>query len=133
MKPYLRIVLIALLIAAMLATVLFFTLPKQFDTKNATRITIFVGATGEKAEITDPDTISAITEAVTAPSFRRGARASIDGYLYTLTWYDESDNSLLSLSLLGDSKKLICNGRFYHVTGDIVIDHSPIDTLFTNE
>ena len=129
MKKYLRIVLIVLLIVATISILLFYMLPKRFDPQNATRLTVFVGSTGEKIEITDRDTIEEISESITTNSFRRGKRAYIDGFRYTLTWYDESGNSLLSLSLLGDSDKLIYNGRFYHVKGDAAINHAPIDAL----
>lgn len=129
MKKYLRIVLIVLLIAAIISILLFYMLPKRFDPQNATRLTVFAGSTGEKIEITDRDRIEEISASITAKSFRRGKRANIDGFRYTLTWYDESGNSLLSLSLLGDSDKLIYNGRFYHVIGDTAIDHAPIDAF----
>ena len=129
MKKYLRIVLIVLLIAAIISILLFYMLPKRFDPQNATRLTVFVGSTGEKIEITDRDKIEEISASITAKSFRRGKRANIDGFRYALTWYDESGNSLLSLSLLGDSDKLIYNGRFYHVIGDTAIDHAPIDAF----
>lgn len=133
MKKPLCIAIILLLIAAMLAVLLFYTLPKHFDAKNATRITVFVGATGERVEITDPDAVSNITQSITSLSFRRGKRADIDGFRYTLTWYDGDGNSLLSLSFLGDDEKLIYKGRFYHVTGDGEIDLAPINVIVNAE
>ena len=130
MKNPIRIAIILLLIIATLTVLLFYTLPCHFSAEGATRLTVFEGSTGKQIEITDPSAIETITQSITAPTFRRGNNARIDGFRYTLTWYDADGEILLSLSLTGDSKTLIHDGRFYHAKNNALLDLTPLDALF---
>jgi len=107
--------------------------PQKLGIGKAATLTVFAGETGQKITLADADTIRAITENLNSLSFERGKRANIDGYRYTLTWYDAEGNVIESLVVQSESEIIRDKHLYHNTTEGSTIDLSLLDALFETE
>lgn len=131
MKKKIVLAIAFICVAVCIGNYFYYATPHRFDIPSAAKLKIFNGTTGQSLEVTDTEVISRITENISAIEFERGKKEKIDGYAYTLTWYDADGKVMESLNLLG-SGAIIKNDRRYTSNGkvNVEIDLEYIDTLF---
>ena len=109
------------------------TIPYQFKIEGAHAMKILSGTTGESIEVSDPDVVAQITEMINSREFTRGSKEAIDGYSYTIAWYDKGGGAIEILYLLdGGSTIIKAKGRrHYHLTErSSPVDFAYLDALF---
>lgn len=73
----------------------------QLSVDSVKKITIIYGNDGSQVEITDEETIDAITENFNSLILNRDKKTDSTGWTYSVRWYDADGNELTKISCFG--------------------------------
>ena len=73
----------------------------QLSVDSVKKITIIYGNDGSQVEITDEETIAAITENFNTLILNRDKKTDSTGWAYSVRWYDADGNELTKISCFG--------------------------------
>lgn len=98
-----------------------------FDIGNATQIEIKSGLTGDEVIIEDSAFVKGVTENINSLTFEKMGKVDGVGYAYMLTWTDETDRTVASITITEENGYQISHdGYYYKVGADLAIDMQPI-------
>ena len=102
-----------------------------FEIDGAQKLTVMSGSSGTTIEIADEADIAYITDNICSLAYSKGDKVNIDGWSYSLQWFDADGNAIISMALLGDGYTVIYDGYFYKgMEVDYEIDLEFLDSLF---
>ena len=102
--------------------------PSHLDIPAAKKIVLKNGSTGTLTEITDPETVSMITDSFRALTLKKEGKADSTGWTYGISWFDEDDQELLKLYCGAEPESISINGYVWAITGGSV-DAALLDRL----
>lgn len=98
-----------------------------FDIGNATQIQIRSGLTGDEVIIEDSEFVKGVTENINSLTFEKMNKVSGVGYTYMLTWMDETDRKIASITITEENGYQISHdGYYYKVGAGLAVDMQPI-------
>ncbi len=98
----------------------------------AAKITVFAGASGKTAEVTDAETVRAITDDFNRLTLERGSSSKkYEGCVYELTWFDAEGNAIQSVRVMS-ADRISSKDRFLLVKqGSDGLHMAVLDELFS--
>ncbi len=89
---------------------------KTFDLSGAQALTV-TSVSGQKTEVTDPETARKISESISALEFERGeSAANVNGFGPIVTWYGADGGVLDAVSVM-DWETVMYDGWFWTAKG----------------
>ncbi len=122
-----KIIAVCLVLVLVLSFAGYFDKIMTFDIGNAVQLKIKSGLTGDEVIVEDADFIKGITENINSLRFEKTGKVEGAGYYYMLTWMDETDNKVASITITQENGYQIShNGYYYKVGAGLAIDTQPI-------
>ena len=95
----------------------------QLSVDSVKKITIIYGNDGSQVEITDEETIAAITENFNTLILNRDKKTDSTGWTYSVGWYDADGNELTKISCWAQSDSITRDGYVWKIaSGSIDVD-----------
>ena len=95
----------------------------QLSVDSVKKITIIYGNDGSQVEITDEETIAAITENFNTLILYRDKKTDSTGWAYSVRWYDADGNELTKISCWAQSDSITRDGYVWKIaSGSIDVD-----------
>jgi len=95
----------------------------QLSVDSVKKITIIYGNDGSQVEITDEETIAAITENFNTLILNRDKKTDSTGWTYSVRWYDADGNELTKISCWAQSDSITRDGYVWKIaSGSIDVD-----------
>ena len=95
----------------------------QLSVDSVKKITIIYGNDGSQVEITDEETIDAITENFNSLILNRDKKIDSTGWTYSVGWYDADGNELTKISCWAQSDSITRDGYVWKIaSGSIDVD-----------
>lgn len=95
----------------------------QLSVDSVKKITIIYGNDGSQVEITDEETIAAITENFNSLILNRDKKTDSTGWTYSVRWYDADGNELTEISCWAQSDSITRDGYVWKIaSGSIDVD-----------
>lgn len=95
----------------------------QLSVDSVKKITIIYGNDGSQVEITDEETIAAITENFNTLVLNRDKKIDSTGWTYSVRWYDADGNELTKISCWAQSDSITRDGYVWKIaSGSIDVD-----------
>ncbi len=95
----------------------------QLSVDSVKEITIMYGNDGSQVEITDAETIAAITENFNTLVLNRDKKIDSTGWAYSVSWYDADGNELTKIFCGEQSDSITRDGYVWKiVSGNIDVD-----------
>ena len=102
----------------------------NISVKDAEKLIVTDGSSGEAVEVTDKAVLDAIDNAITSLDYEMGGKVENDGFEYSVQWLDDKDDVVETVGIADEGYILIWRDRYYRVAADLCIDTEPMAALF---